>query len=345
MLTIDGSIGEGGGQVLRSAVGMAAALGVGVRVEKIRAGRGKPGLMRQHLTAVRAAARVCGAQVTGDEVGSTAISFMPGAVTAGRYEFAVGTAGSATLVLQTVLPALLTAEGVSELTLEGGTHNPMAPTFDFLAKVFVPAIEQMGPRVEVNLERHGFYPAGGGRMTVRITPSAQLKPIEMLERGPVTNRMARVLVANLPGHIANRELKVVGRLTGWDETCMRYEFVKDSHGPGNVLILELECGQVTEMFTGFGMEGVPAESVAESTVREMRRYMASQAPVGRHLADQLLLPMVLAAHTGGISRFRSGPLSRHALTQIDLLRAFTNAKIDITHLSDQSDQVTVSDHR
>src|SRR6185295_18962730 len=159
MLKLDGSVGEGGGQILRTALALSALTGQPFQIDRIRAQRRKPGLMRQHLTAVRAAAEVCQATVAGDSLGSMALSFVPGAVKAGSYSFAVGTAGSATLVLQTVLPPLLVAAGPSTLTIEGGTHNPLAPPFDFLERSFLPLVARMGPQFEARLERWGFYPA------------------------------------------------------------------------------------------------------------------------------------------------------------------------------------------
>jgi len=194
MLTIDGSMGEGGGQVVRSSLALSLVTGTPFRIDKVRAGRKRPGLMRQHLTAVQAAAAVGGARVTGAEIGAQCFTFEPGAVQAGEHRFAVGTAGSATLVLQTVLPALLVAGGPSRLTLEGGTHNPMAPPFDFIAEAFLPLIARMGARCTATLERPGFYPAGGGRFTVEVTPVAEeLIPFALLERGEVKRREARAL--------------------------------------------------------------------------------------------------------------------------------------------------------
>ena len=196
MISIDGTFGEGGGQILRTALGLSLFTGQPFRIEKIRAGRRNPGLLRQHLTAVKAASKIGQAEVTGVNIGSTQLTFTPGRVAPGSYHFAVGTAGSATLVLQTVLPALLTSDDQdrqTHLTLEGGTHNPFAPPFDFLAKAFLPLLERMGARIEARLERYGFYPAGGGRFEIAITPVKKLEPIELNERGKILNRRATAL--------------------------------------------------------------------------------------------------------------------------------------------------------
>jgi RNA 3'-terminal phosphate cyclase (ATP) len=185
LVRIDGSAGEGGGQILRSALALALATGRPFEITNIRAGRKKPGLLRQHLTAVTAAAAVSGTQAPGARLGAGELRFTPGAIAPGEYRFAVGTAGSTTLVLQTVLPPLLVARGPSTLILEGGTHNPYAPPFDFLAKAFLPLVARMGPRVEAVLERPGFYPAGGGCIRVRVEPAPRLERLDLLERGEI----------------------------------------------------------------------------------------------------------------------------------------------------------------
>ncbi len=336
MIVIDGSQGEGGGQIVRTALALSLCTGKAFRIEKVRAGRAKPGLMRQHLTAVEAAKAVGGAQVEGAVVRSAALSFTPGAVRPGSYTFSVGTAGSATLVLQTVLPALLTAPGPSTLVLEGGTHNPLAPPFDFLARCFLPLVGAMGPHVSATLQRPGFYPAGGGRFTVEVVPAPKLSPLELVERGEIRRRLARALVAHLPATIAHRELKVVKDELGWEESALKVEEVRGSHGPGNLLMLELESERLTEVVTAFGERGVAAEAVARKAVAEARRYLDAGAPVGEHLADQLLVPLALA----GGGRFRTLPLSLHARTQMDVIGRFLDVPIRASE-SDGAVQVTV----
>src|SRR6185436_4161528 len=202
MLTIDGSFGEGGGQILRTALSLSLVTGKPFRIDNIRARRKNPGLLRQHLTAVNAATEISHAEVTGAGIGSRELTFAPGSVESGDYAFAVGTAGSTTLVLQTVLPALLIANGKSQLILEGGTHNPFAPPFDFLAQAFLPLVNRMGPQVTAELERPGFYPAGGGRIRVTIEPAGELKRLDISSRGEVLARRAKAVVANLPISIA-----------------------------------------------------------------------------------------------------------------------------------------------
>lgn len=323
LLTIDGSQGEGGGQVLRSSLALSLITGQPFAMENVRARRRKPGLMRQHLAAVLAAAEIGRAEVQDAQIGSTRLVFRPGPVQHGEYTFRVGTAGSATLVLQTVLPALLVAEGESSLVLEGGTHNPMAPPFDFLAKAYLPLVNRMGPVVEAELVRPGFYPAGGGRMTVRIRPSRQFRRFELFERGEIRAYRVRALVAKLPRHIAERECRTILQETGWDEGCAAIEEVAGSVGPGNAVVIELEAEHVTEVFTGFGQLGVKAEQVAIEALRPAQQYLAAGVPVGEHLADQLVLPLAIGAYLGsGGGAFRTMRLTPHSTTHLDIIRMF-----------------------
>lgn len=328
-LSINGSQGEGGGQIVRSSLALALVTGRAVTIEKIRAGREKPGLMRQHLTAATAAAEACGGVLEGAEIGSQSLRLVPEAVKPGKYQFSVGTAGSATLVLQTVLPALLIAEGPSELILEGGTHNQWAPPFDFLQRAFLPLINRMGPRVTASLERHGFYPAGGGRFTVSIEPTPQLAGFDLLERGEIRSRSCRAVVSNLPQHVAEREVERVRSKLTWDAACGCAERVQ-AHGPGNVVMIELASEHVTELFTGFGRTGIKAEEVADEAVQQVRDYLRAGAPVGPYLADQLLLPLGISSWQNGPragGSFRTLPLTRHSTTHIEILRQFLGCDI------------------
>lgn len=324
MLIIDGSQGEGGGQILRSSLALSLLTGTPFRMVNIRAGRAKPGLMRQHLTCVLAAAEVGNADVRGAAVGSRQIEFHPGAVTPRHFRFAIGTAGSTTLVVQTVLPVLMLAGGPSTLTVEGGTHNIHAPTFDYLGRVFLPVINRMGPRVSARLERHGFYPAGGGRIVVDIEPAPSLRPLELLERGEVTARAATSLIAQLPGHIAERELEVVRARLGWSPDLTHIRGTKESHSPGNALMIEVASEHLTEMFTAIGQTGKPAEDVAAEACSEAAHYLASAAPVGPHLADQLILPFALA----GAGAFVATAMTLHTRTNIETVQRFLPVGIE-----------------
>jgi RNA 3'-terminal phosphate cyclase (ATP) len=314
---IDGARGEGGGQILRTSLALSLATGTPIRVTRIRSGRERPGLLRQHLAAVRAAAEISGATLDGAAMGSTEIDFRPGPVRPGAYRFAVGSAGSAGLVLQTVLLPLCLADAPSTLVLEGGTHNPAAPPFDFLERAWLPLLARIGFRAGASLERHGFHPAGGGRFTVRVEPAAALRPLELLDRGPIRAHRGRILISGLDEDVARRERDALLRGTGWDPDLVVVERVR-SQGPGNAVLIEVACDAVTEVFARFGEIGVRAEAVAARAVRDYRPWRASGVPVGRHLADQLSLPMALAR--GGC--FRTTALTAHAETNLASLREF-----------------------
>ncbi|MBI3987937.1 MAG: RNA 3'-terminal phosphate cyclase [Lentisphaerae bacterium] len=326
MITIDGAFGEGGGQILRTALAVSLVTGKAFRIDGIRAKRGKPGLLRQHLTAVNAAVEIGNARVAGNSMGSLCLTFEPAGIRTGAFRYAVGTAGSATLVLQTLLPPLLTADSPTELTLEGGTHNPYAPPFDFLQRAFLPLVNRMGPTVTATLERPGFYPAGGGKFTVRIEPVKKLVRLDLMERGAVLHREAVGIVSQLPRKIADMELAVLRNKLSWEGGSFRAEEVPNPRGPGNIVMVTIQSENVTEVFTGFGERGVPADRVALTTVDAVRDYVAAGVPVGRHLADQLLIPMALA----GGGRFRTLPLSRHSSTNIEILKQFIDVDIAAT---------------
>ncbi len=337
MITIDGSFGEGGGQTLRSSLALSLVTGKAFGIEKIRAGRKKPGLRRQHLTAVNAAADVGQAEVTGNEIGSLELTFVPQTITAGRYHFSVGTAGSTSLVLQTVLSALLTADAPSTVVLEGGTHNPMSPPYDFLAGVFFPVLERMGAKLDYTLERYGFFPAGGGKVIVNIEPVREWKRIDLLERGLITNRRAEAIVSKLPLTIAERELYVIAAKLGWPEDCFKAGKVNNSYGPGNVVMVKIESEYITELCTAFGRKGLPAEKVAVQAAQEAAEYLAADVPVGIHLADQLLIPMALA----GGGRFRTLGLTDHTKTNIEVIKSFLNISIEAAAVKEDVVEIAI----
>jgi RNA 3'-terminal phosphate cyclase (ATP) len=329
MVVLDGSRGEGGGQILRSALALSLVTGRPFRIHHIRAGRDRPGLLRQHLAAVHAAAKVGAAEVDGDVLGSQELVFRPQKIHGGEYEFAVGSAGSATLVLQTVLLPLLHAPEPSRIVCTGGTHNPAAPPYDFVAAVYLPLLRRMGATVTSRLERYGFYPRGGGRLTVEIEPVTRWQRLELLERGQVETVLARAVVADLPPHIAHRELQVVRRLLGWREEDTVVEVLPPGQGPGNVLLLSMESEQLVEMVAGFGQRGVRAEDVAAEACQAARRYLEANVPVGVHLADQLLLPLAFARGC-----FRTLNPSRHTETNRWVIQEFLDRSIALERRGD-----------
>src|SRR5262245_23319752 len=254
MLILDGSMGEGGGQILRTSLALSLVSGTPFRLENIRGKRSKPGLLRQHLAATKAAESI-GATVEGAELGSSRIEVQPGAVRGGGYRFAVGSAGSACLVLQTVLPPLLASGEAAQITFEGGTHNPFAPPFDFIERAFLPVLSGMAAKLKLALNRPGFYPAGGGSFDPAPGAGSSVYGPALPQRGETVGRHAHALVAHLPGEIAKRELAVVREKLGWSEAETRITQIEESPGPGNALLLELESEHVREICTGFGQKG------------------------------------------------------------------------------------------
>lgn len=331
-------MGEGGGQVLRSSLALSLLTSTPLRFQKIRAGRARPGLMRQHLVAVQAAAAISGAEVSGAELGSQELTFRPGPIRGGEYRFAIGSAGSTTLVFQTILlPLLLGAKAPSRLTFEGGTHNPKAPPFDFLERVYLPLLARLGAHIEAELFSHGFYPAGGGEWSATIQPCAKLERLDLLERGAITRQSARALCASLPGSVGVRQVDALTQALGWDRAHCRPEQVMQSRGPGNALLACIESEHVTELVSGFGERGLPAEQVAALVVEEARRYLTAGVPVSEHLADQLILPLALGS--GG--SFRTLRPSLHCTTQLSLLELFFGPTATATQEADDAWRIDV----
>ncbi|MDY6877581.1 MAG: RNA 3'-terminal phosphate cyclase [Chloroflexota bacterium] len=322
MLVIDGSYGEGGGQVLRTALALAILTGRPMRCEHIRAGRKKPGLRPQHLTAVRAAAAVCDARLEGAELGSLSLSFIPGGPPRpGEYIFDVtevarsGSAGSVGLVLQTLLLPLALVNGESHLTLRGGTHVPWAPPVSYLEHVFLPHLAQMGVHVRVELMRWGFYPAGGGEIQAWIAGQEEpLRPIVLTERGELERVWGTAAVMNLPAHIPQRmaararNVLAEAGLQAQVEPCRLR-----GAGPGAGIFLFAEYAHTTAGFTAYGRRGLPAERVAEAVCGDLLAYHRSNTPADPYLADQLVLPVAMAA---GASRVITSQVSQHLLTNV-----------------------------
>lgn len=337
MIVIDGSHGEGGGQVLRTSLALSLLTRTPFRIENIRAKRKTPGLLRQHLTAVHAATQAGDAAVEGATLGATMLTFIPRALRSGDYTFAIGTAGSTMLVLQTILLPLAVADGPSTLELDGGTHNPAAPPFDFIDLAFLPLLRRMGADVAIELVRPGFYPAGGGKIRVRITPTKTLARLDLDERGAMTTRCVRAVVANLPWTIADREAKAAAGELEWPDDCLQAHTLTGSTGPGNCISVIAGFEHVTDVFTAFGERGVPAEAVAHNAAKQARRYLNSNAAVGEHLADQLLLPLAIGA--GG--SFTTTPLSGHSLTNLETIGKFAARKITTEQVSNGIVRVVV----
>ena len=324
LIEIDGSRGEGGGQILRTSLALSIITKRPLRMRRIRAGRRKPGLQRQHIACVEAAQRLCFAQVSGAEPNSQDLEFTPGAGCAEHVSIDIGTAGSTTLVLQTILVPALVAGTALHATVIGGTHNPLAPPFEFLDRAFLPHVRAMGGHAQLTLDKHGVFPGGGGKVTLEVRPASKLTPTAIVEAGPITGKRATVILARLPTHVADRELAIVrDRFKIADEDC---QVVDVRGGPANVLMIEIERAGGRELVTVHGEKGLRAELVAERACNEMQRYVEANVVVGEHLADQLLLPMALA----GGGRFRAfGPLSLHATTNIETIQRFIDVPFRI----------------
>ncbi len=351
---IDGSHGEGGGQILRTSLALSIITRRPLVMSNIRAGRAKPGLRRQHLTCVQAAAAMCNAELEGAAVGSQHLRFTPREATeATELAFDIGTAGSTTLVVQTILIPAIVAKRALRFTVEGGTHNPMAPPYDFLDRVFAPHLREMGARVELSLERYGFVSgppavapkpdrrendrrrdrrdfydaevAERGKLAVTIEPQhcERLSHLDLTVAGPITSRHTIALIAGLPTHVATRELEVVRERLGFEP--FECEVRELGGGPANLLLIEIERGTMRELVTVHGEKGLRAETVAARASDELAAYLAADVPVGEHLADQLLLPMAVA----GGGRFRCAAPSLHATTNIDTIHRFLEIPIRI----------------
>ncbi len=328
-VVIDGSLGEGGGQIFRTSLTLAMCLGKAVRIENIRAGRNKPGLLRQHLICLRAAKTICGAQVAGDELGSQQVSFMPHKVKTGDYHFAVGSAGSTTLVFQTLFLPLALADERSVVRIEGGTHNGMAPSFDFIEQCFLPVVKRMGCDVAVELLGYGFYPAGGGDWSARINPVSHLKRLLLTDSGNLMGQTAVATSARIPAHVTERELAYVQKKCDWQGSSLHRRLVK-SAGPGNIFSLRLAFENLTDVIEVVGERNISAERVAERAIAQMTRLLTAKVAVGEYLADQLLLPMALGA--GG--EFLTVKPSQHFISNVDVIKKFMDIEINYSELAE-----------
>lgn len=327
MLMINGARGEGGGQILRSALTLAVILGRAIRVEHIRAGRKSPGLAAQHLLSLRAAARICKAHVSGDELGSTAITFEPaGPVIPGHYEFDVasvrqgGSAGAVTLVLQTILLPLALAEGPSTVVLRGGTHVAWSPSYHYVRDVYLPALARLGVEATVELAAWGWYPAGQGQIRAAISGGARLRPAGFDRRGPLRRVRGLAVAANLPAHIPQRMasraanlLRQAGMVADIEPKRVR------AASPGAGIFLTAEYEHIAAGFSALGSRGKPSETVATEAVQSLLAYRDSDQTLDVHLADQLVLPLALS---GGETTLNAVALSQHTLTNLWVTEQF-----------------------
>jgi RNA 3'-terminal phosphate cyclase (ATP) len=317
MLSLDGSFGEGGGQILRTALSLAALTGAPVRIERIRAGRSKPGLRPQHLTAVQAVARISQAEVTGAHLGSQALTFRPRTLKGGHYRFDVaettGSAGAVTLIAQALLPPLLKAESTATVILKGGTHVPWSPPAHYLSHVFLPALAAMGAEVEMTLERWGWYPRGGGEVRLAIRPARTLTGVQWLTPGASSAFRALSAAAKLPEHVARRQ---AARLAARLDEAVPVEIIPaGGQDPGSLVFLwGPQAG-----FAALGARGKPAEQVADEVAEAYLIFRESGAALDRHLADQVLIYLALAE---GPSNLTIEAVTPHLLTNVWVIEQF-----------------------
>jgi RNA 3'-terminal phosphate cyclase (ATP) len=335
MIELDGSIGEGGGQILRTALVLSALTGKQLRLRNIRAKRRKPGLMRQHLACVKAVAEITAGEIKGATLNSQELFFAPGSIRGGDYHFVVGSAGSAVLIAQCVIPCLLHAKTGSRVLIEGGTHAGGAPIFEFLDRVYLPCLQRLGTNLRVKLERVGFYPAGGGRISLEIEPQGRWLRGEFYERGKLLHAGLVTVSHGIDEQIVRDELRFCrGAMQTRPGFTERIETV-EAYGPGNVLFAELAYEGISELFSVCGDFGIGRRVVGERVAAMVNRYLAQDAPVGSFLADQLLLPMAIGAGGG----FRSCKASCHTLTNIEVIKTFLDVDINVTE--DGADLYTI----
>jgi len=326
-IEIDGSYGEGGGQILRTALALSAILRKPFTIQNIRSKRKNPGLQAQHLEAVKALARITEAQTEGVQFGSQKITFIPQKILPGDYQFEVRTAGSTTLLFQAIFLPLCMAKGTSRLTLVGGTHVPWSPPFHYLTDVLIPTLGRMGISVNATIERWGFYPKGGGKVQLKINPVGELKPISLIHRGSLKKIIGLSAIARLPKHVAERQkeqaFKRIQRKLKIDAEIHILDDVP-SNGPGSFLFLLAEYEKTLAGFSSLGSRGKPAEKVADEAIDSLIDYMESDGCVDSHLADQLVPFLALAR---GKSSFTTTQITEHLLTNLWVIQHFLEVKL------------------
>lgn len=317
MLTLDGTLAHGGSHLVRATLALSLLTGKAFKLLRIRMDRKQPGLMRSDLYVIRAAQEISNAEVEGAAVGSQELIFRPGSVRASDYTFRMGLSESAFLMLETLLPALLQTQKPMELALEGGTHIPDRLSFEPWQNTLLPLLEQTGFRPEMRLERHGFAPAGAGRVVMNLQAPKELRPTEWLHRGELQEREMTGYVAHLSPGIALRALKEAERLTSWPEECFHSRELRNSRCPGTFVHARLAFENTEESFVAVGARGVRAEEVAESAILDTRALLQCDAFLSRHTTTQLLLPLLLV---GGDARVC--PPSPESFTTLELIHRF-----------------------
>jgi len=316
VLTIDASKGEGGGQIVRSALTLSLVTGKPFVLENIRAGKRVPGLGRQHVVAVQAAVEMSAGEAEGAQVGSQVIRFTPRKISGGTHRWNVNPGGSAVLIAQMLVPALCRASEPSEIVVEGGTHFPASPAYEHFADSYLPLLKKLGADVRTELWRHGFPGEAGGALRFWVSPRPFARA-DFLQRGRVVARRALAKVAKISRGIAEREVAVLERRLRWGKPAFAVEEV-DALGAGNTIVVTMRQTEVNLVMTQLGNRDEPAEVFANALADRMELFLATDAPIDPYLADQILVPMALA----GGGRFRTVEPTAHTRTQIDVLAAF-----------------------
>ncbi len=330
VLVIDGSYGEGGGQILRTSLSLSAILGRPVRIERIRAGRVRPGLQPQHITAARAVADICDGSLSGDSIGSGTLEFRPGKTQAGDYRFDVSdikaSAGAVNLILQTVLLPLALTDKRSRVTIRGGTHVPMSPNSNYVDDVYLPVLSRMGVLTHYRVVKAGYYPIGGGQIDVEILPATSLRPLRLVDR-PEGSVHVTSAVSNLPMSIADRQLSSVAeRLREAGIECVGETTEYPSPGKGTVAFVLYSAGDVKAGFTSLGALGKRAEKVGHEAAEEFLAWHGSGAALDKHMADQLIVPAALA---DGESEFSAEEITEHLRTNVWTVQKFLDVEVEI----------------
>jgi len=344
MIEIDGSQGEGGGQVLRTSLALSIITGQSFHIDRIRDHRSKPGLMPQHLKSVDAATAISKAQVEGAKLNSNALTFSPSEIRSGRYRFDIGTAGATTLVLQTILIPLSLVDTASSVIISGGTHVPWSPCFNYLSLQWLYFLQQMGFNAQASLDQAGFYPKGGGRISAIIRPVKSISPLRLTQRGSLQRIVGISAVANLPLDIAERQKRhalLRSQKLSWNDSTpnirIKIENLR-SHVKGTFLLLLAEFEGGRSCYFGLGKLGKPAEQVADEAVDALDSFMETDGVVDPYLVDQLLIPLSISK---GESEIRTSQITQHILTNANIIRAFLPARITINGEPEQPGSILI----
>jgi len=327
LIEIDGSYGEGGGQILRTGLAYSAILNRPIKIGRIRAGRRNPGLQPQHLKSIEALAKITKARTEGVKIGSDAIAFIPGEIVPGYYEFDIGTAGSVTLLLQALLLPLSLCRSSSYLVLKGGTHVEWSPPFDYLSEILFPALASMGIQAKAEIERWGWYPKGGGRIEIEIHPAPGFAPVLLNNRGSLRRIYGISAISNLPNHVAERQRdRALGRIEKELNIEAEIEILYEipANGQGSFLFLVAESEAVKAGFSSLGKKGKKAEEVADEAVDSLKEYLESEGCVDPHLADQLVPFMALRKGSSSLTTTR---ITEHLLTNLWVISHFLDIKV------------------